>query len=426
MKVDTDQFMRDGYLLLRNVVPADELADMRLTAELMVDAAKRNSQAARQEGDPQGGDWYADVQPRVQIHKVVTEETAHLVDFLLGENTLGVSAQLLSGPETAICSAEISCSGLIDYGYGDWHRDAATAEQAPTSGVQADMMANSIGYVQWNIALYDDDVFWFLPGSHKQRTTDLQRRELLTDNHAALTGGVQMDLKPGDGVVYCNIGQHWGSFYSSKLRRTFHLGFRSFGSDLFTTSHHFNWDADLEFTHPLSVSAREFYFRSAHLWAEERDRIEATLRALALRDEAGFLAGLADLHPGRKHRMVAVILLCHIAAKITQIQTPELATMSAVERRPLIDGSPPAAYSEDMAARFTAEEAAALGERFAELHRRLDSEEARVEARYTRLHAELKPKATAPPNFRSRSLRCFNSEMPEGFDVDEFVASWKG
>ena len=113
MKVDTDQFMRDGYLLLRNVVPADELADMRLTAELMVDAAKRNSQAARQEGDPQGGDWYADVQPRVQLHKVVTEETAHLVDFLLGENTLGVSAQLLSGPETAICSAEISCSGLI-------------------------------------------------------------------------------------------------------------------------------------------------------------------------------------------------------------------------------------------------------------------------------------------------------------------------
>jgi hypothetical protein len=404
MKVDTDQFMRDGYLLLRNVVPADELADMRLTAELMVDAAKCNSQAARQEGDPQGGDWYADVQPRVKIHEVITEETAHLVDFLLGENTLGVSAQLLSGPETAICSAEISCSGLIDYGYGDWHRDAATAEQAPTSGVQADMMANSIGYVQWNIALYDDDVFWFLPGSHKQRTTDLQRRELLADNRAALSGGVQMDLKPGDGVVY---------------------GFRSFGSDLFTTSHHFNWDADLEFTRLLSLPSREFYSRSVHLWAEERDRIEATLRALTLRDEAGFLAGLADLHPGRKHRMVAVILLCHIAAKITQIQTPELATMTAVERRFLIDGAPPAVYSEDMAARFTAEEAAALGECFAELHQRLDSEEARVEAHYTRLHAELKPEATAPPNFRSRSLRCFNSEMPEGFDVDEFIASWK-
>ena len=424
MKVDTEQFMRDGYLLLRNVVPPDKLAAMRLTAELMVDAAKRNSAAARLEGDPQGGSWYAQVQSRVEVHEVVTEETAHLVDFYLGETILGVSEQLLGGPETAICSAQITCSGLIDYGYGDWHRDASSAEQAPTSGVQVDMIANSIGSVQWNIALYDDDVFWFLPGSHKQPATDHQRHELLTDNRSFLSGGIQIDLKPGDGVVYSNIGQHWGSFYSSKLRRTFHLGFRSFGSDLFTTSHHFHWNEDLEFTRPLSARARDFYTRSVQLWADERRRTEATLRALIDRDEAGFRAGLADLHPGEQHRMVAVILLCRIAAKITQIHTPELAKLSAVDRRPLIDGSPPAIYSEDMAARFTPAEAAALGERFAELTWLLEAEAARVEAHYTKLHVELVPDATAPPNFASRSLRCFNSEMPAGFDVDEFIASW--
>ncbi len=138
-----------------------------------------------------------------------------------------------------------------------------------------------------------------------------------------------MGVKPGDGVVYCNIGQHWGSFYSSKLRRTIHIGFRTFGSDLFTTSHHFHWDADLEFTHPLSVPALEFNCRSAHLSAEARDRIEATLRALVLRAEADFRAVPADLHPGRKHRPLAVIQLCLIAAKITRLQTPELATMTA-------------------------------------------------------------------------------------------------
>ena len=73
MEVDTEQLRRDGYLLLRNVVPPAKLADMRLTAELMVDGAKRNSAATGRR---------------------------------------------------AICSAQITCSGLIEYGYGDWHRPA--------------------------------------------------------------------------------------------------------------------------------------------------------------------------------------------------------------------------------------------------------------------------------------------------------------
>ena len=39
------------------------------------------------------------------------------------------------------------------------------------------------------------------------------------------------------------------------------------------------------------------------------------------------------------------------------------------------------------------------------------------------IYADLRP-AADPPNFESRPLRTFNSEMPEGFGVDEFVTTW--
>ena len=51
----------------------------------------------RNPGDPPGGEWELAKQPRVSIDKVVGESTAHVVDFCLGETTLGVSRQLLGG-----------------------------------------------------------------------------------------------------------------------------------------------------------------------------------------------------------------------------------------------------------------------------------------------------------------------------------------
>ena len=66
-----------------------------------------------------------------------------------------------------------------------------------------------------------------------------------------------------------------------------------------------------------------------------------------------------------------------------------------------------------------------LTQRFAVLNNRLREDEDRVHRHYSALYAELKPDAQNPPDFESRPLRTFNSEMPEAFGVDEFIASWK-
>ena len=43
MKVDLQRFRKDGYLILKNVVPPERLDDLRLSVELMVDREKAKS-----------------------------------------------------------------------------------------------------------------------------------------------------------------------------------------------------------------------------------------------------------------------------------------------------------------------------------------------------------------------------------------------
>ncbi|HCE04090.1 MAG TPA: hypothetical protein DEQ98_12725, partial [Acidobacteria bacterium] len=66
-------------------------------------------------------------------------------------------------------------------------------------------MANRPGYLQWNIALYDDDVFWVVPRSHDRPTDEEQRCQLMLDPTSALQHGTPVELAAGDGIVYPNV-----------------------------------------------------------------------------------------------------------------------------------------------------------------------------------------------------------------------------
>ena len=64
MQLDRAQFLREGYLILRNVVPPDQLEALRTTSELLVERQKLIWARQRQEGDPPGGQWELVHQPR--------------------------------------------------------------------------------------------------------------------------------------------------------------------------------------------------------------------------------------------------------------------------------------------------------------------------------------------------------------------------
>ena len=65
MKVNPKQFKKDGFIVLRGVVPPQRLEDLRRVVEVMVDRQKAASAAQRKEGDPIGGAWYSSSQARV-------------------------------------------------------------------------------------------------------------------------------------------------------------------------------------------------------------------------------------------------------------------------------------------------------------------------------------------------------------------------
>ena len=423
MEIDQSKYLEDGYVILRQAIPPDRLEALRLMAELMVDKCKVRSVANRTPDQPRGGAWYSNPQPRVNAAEAVEEETAGLVHYFLEENTLGVAGQITKAPFTGLCQMQITCSTHIDYGYTDWHRDSSATEQTPLFGLAQDQLDNNPGYVQWNIPLYDDDVFWLVPRSHARADSEGQRRQLMLDPKVALSGGVCADLKAGDAIAYSNLIMHWGSYYSSKIRRTIHLGYRAFDGDIFPYTHGSGWDEDLAFTRHLSAGAKSHFEECVRRCRDEMDLIELSLRCVIDKDAVGLQTKLAQLHPGEKHRMTSVVLLSRLADKVHILNSPEVADLSREEQAPLVAGPVANRVYFELGGRFSPEESDCLQQRYAPLKALLEADRERVHCRYAGVFAELRPGAD-PPNFESRPLRQFQTDMPEGFGVEEFIRSW--
>ena len=263
--------------------------------------------------------------------------------------------------------------------------------------------------MQWNIPLYDDDVLWMVPGSHRRVNTETEDRELLEDPRRALTSGVPVELNAGDGVVYVNYMLHWGSAYSPKIRRTIHGGHSIFP-----------YYPDMSFSEYLSPEARTLFTQWDQRGAELQDWTEAGLRAVLNGDAGAYETALGALQPGvgEDGKMVLSIYLCKAALHILVVKhhnsaatngsSDPLAGITADYRSRALRAHPISInWGPQFAARFTVDEAAALHRRFATLDRKLKAEENHF-----------------APGFQSSPMRYFFNEMPVDFTLEEFIASW--
>ena len=378
-----------GYVIIPRTIPPERLDGLRATFETLVgrqfDRWRRERNAAGQWPDS-----YFARQPRVLIQSVVEASTAEAVKFCLEDGTLGVSRRLMRAPHAAPTLMSLMCNPSEDHGPDRWHRDIRPAALAPLAGLQHDARANGPAYVQWNIPLYDDAVLWVVPGSHWRLNTDEENRILARDPSVPLPGGMPVGLSAGDAVVYLNTMLHWGSDYSAKLRRTVHLGYRAFGAAIYPHAHAFNWD--MGFTSRLSADTRRRFESFFELHAEERRVIEAVLRAALERDADEFQRQLAILHPGAQSRIVALVLLSKLVLRLPSLAQTEDAGFD---------------LRKDIADAFSAGEIAAIGRRFAALDAALRA-----------------PADHLVPGFQDGPAGYALENMPAGFGVDEFVASW--
>ena len=396
MKVNPQQLQDDGYIILREVIPPEQLDDVRASFEVLVE---RQKEIWAQEGNRSV--WETGAQPRLgHFENLIDEETANTVESWMHENTLGVARQLLSVPEqTGIAGMMLMCSPQRDHGPAHWHRDVHPIDMAPMASLQADFLENGPKYVQWNIPLYDDDVLWVVPGSHRRLNTEAENQQLLKNPRVPLPGGIPVELKGGDGVVYSNYILHWGSNYSTKLRRTIHGGHTIFP-----------YYPDLNFTRFLSPEARQTFENWTQASNQMQDLTEASLRAILKKDAEAYCEAVEKLQPGagEKGKMVLVIYLSKAAYHIHILKSTDFDELPPeVRRRASSPHSISINWGPQFADRFSKEEADLLWQRFKVLDAKLQAEE------------EL-----FVPGFQSGPMRYFFEEEPSNFEVEDFIASW--
>ena len=402
MQLDRAQFLREGYLILRNVVPPDQLEALRTTSELLVERQKLIWARQRQEGDPPGGQWETSNQPRLLVQHqtdLIDAQTKGFVEFWLHENTLGTSTELLQMPHAALTEMMMMCNPVSDRGPARWHRDIHPIDTAPLQGYLEDIAENGPRYVQWNIPLYDDDVLWVVPGSHLRLNSGTENRQILEAPLQPVSGGVQTRLNAGDGVVYITPILHWGSNYSSRKRRTLHGGYCNFTQD-----------SDLSYTSYLSPTTQDTFAGWTAQSARTQDLTESVLRAALAKDGAGFHQGLDNLQGGigPRGKMLLTVYLCKAACYINVLNNPDfkgidpkLSASAAGSHPTTLNWGPP------FATRFTAQEARNLWQRFAPLDAQLQAGEEYF-----------------APSFQSGPMQYFFNKMPPAYEVESLIATW--
>ena len=406
MQVNRTQFMEEGYLVLREVIPPEELAALRESYELLISRQREIWARERAPHEPPGGVWETSPQPRLHLGRepsagLVDEKTASAVEIWAHENTQRVSSELLDVEDAGVTEMMLMCNPVRDRGPAAWHRDHHPIDTAPLQGYLDDILETGPRYVQWNLSLYDDNVLWVIPGSHLRVNTEEENRQLLADPRAPLPGGVQTHLNAGDGVVYILPILHWGSNYSRKMRRTIHGGFSNF-------THYQTFD----YIEYLSPEVRERFDR----WNERSHQMqvwtENALRATIEKDVTAYHAALEKLHPdrGEKGKLLSTVFLCKAACFVALTHGCELEDIPDDFRNRgkgfhaiTLNWGPPFAEK-----RFTQEEAAVLWERFKSLDALLKTDEEHFS-----------------PGFQSGPMRYYFNEMPRNFGVADFIKTWE-
>ncbi len=395
MHFDPRQLFEDGFIVLRGVVPPDWLDPLRDSFERMVELQKEIWARVRKPDDPPGGEWELSHQPRLYFDTLVDEDTANTMAFCLHDNTMGASRRIMNAEAAGNTGFFFMCNPVEDRGPAAWHRDIHPIDQAPLRGLQDDLLYNAPGYLQWNIPLYDDNVLWVMPKSHRRGNTDEENRCLERNPREPLPGGVQVELNAGDGVVYTNTILHWGSNYSARTRRTIHLGYRSYGGPIFPYVN--RTFRDLSFIECLPADQQAVFKDIRHRYDDESDLIESVFRAAIDRDECAFQEGVAALHPGEAGRIVCVVLLSKIVYKMRFGAHP-------ARRHYGSDIS----HDEDLKPRFTDGELDTLWRRFAPLDRQLQSKAMQY-----------------VPGFQSDPMHYYFEEMPSDLDMDTYMGAWR-
>lgn len=231
-----NHYLQQGYMIFRGILPPALIGDLRREIDKARDIAhgvntqsQRLQPIAKFEGqlDQKPFQDYCDL-PELNdaVHRLIGPK------FTVGQRSMmGILVEPLDRPWTV-----------------GWHRDGVV--EVPLEAQDEQLRSDMAGFWhephawnQVNCAIYADSCTWFVPGSHL-RWTDLpgERQHTgvkeISDTIAALPpaaaerycldlchnfpGAVQINLQPGDYMIYRHLAWHNGNYTPWARRGTIH------------------------------------------------------------------------------------------------------------------------------------------------------------------------------------------------------------
>ena len=226
-----ESFQTNGYCVIRRVVPPSLLAELRQTADIARDLARKLRGPDAQRLQPLSAHLDASaMKPLADLYDVqkLRDSVAGVLskDFALTTERMGILFEPSKTPWTT-----------------HWHRDARDVNNAERLAAWEATQNNPGCWNQLNLPLYEDTCTWIVPGSHnradtpgetawlKSQTvadtrpapvTDEEKEYRCMDNITVFPGGHRAVIDAGDMLLYRNTIWHLGNYTPYKKRATLH------------------------------------------------------------------------------------------------------------------------------------------------------------------------------------------------------------
>ncbi|KAK7753633.1 hypothetical protein SLS62_004491 [Diatrype stigma] len=237
-----DQLHRDGFVVIRSLLPAPQVAPLRAAAAHAAALARSGGWPhVRTVGkqfppwDPAEaatrGIWGVQGLNDPALHALLPDprDRGALLRAYFGDEVLGVAAELMACDPNRDLVMELHnmlVAPPVDFALR-WHRDdippeATAEEEEERLGVRRADSEREQWHTQWNLALCDgDESLIVVPGSHRRARTEAERG---ADPLApSLPGQLVVRLGPGDAVFYDNNILHCGRYVAASARERLSL-----------------------------------------------------------------------------------------------------------------------------------------------------------------------------------------------------------
>ena len=259
----SEQWEREGYVVIRGLFDPDRTAQLRTVCEGVL----KQWYACNPETGKPGGGPEATVMRQLNHPGYFAGDADGLRLLLAGVADRGVrevGRAILQGEPMLRCTS-LFFNPQANGKDGNWHRD--TQFRAADDAEEKKAIAARGGFgssVQLQVALAPSDDVEYIPGSHNRwdgpEEYHIRKAEGGTYNRSnAMPGAVRIALEPGDAVGFNPAGLHRGRYHTDRLRRTLMLTYTRADAPCSDYFSHQPWMLSPGYLDGLSPDERAFF-----------------------------------------------------------------------------------------------------------------------------------------------------------------------